>query len=133
MKKYGLIAAAVLLCGVMAIAFASENVDFSKEQKGLLRHVVSFKFKDGATPEQIQEVVDAFAALEKKIPFIVDFECGTNVSPEGLTKGFTHCFIATFKSAKDRDAYLPHPEHKAFGKLLGPILDDVMVIDFWTK
>ena len=133
MKKYGIVLSAVLICGVMAFAFASEKVDFSKEQKGLLRHVVSFKFKDTATPAQIQKVVDSFAALEQKIPFIVVFECGTNVSPEGLTKGFTHCFILTFKSAKDRDAYLPHPEHKAFGKGLGGILDDVIVLDFWTK
>ena len=35
-------------------------------------------------------------------------------------------------SEKDRDAYLPHPEHKAFGKVLGPVMDDVFVIDFWS-
>ena len=115
-----------------AIAFAA-SVDFSKEQNGLLRHVVCFSFKEDATPEQIQSIVDAFADLPNKIPFIVSFECGTNVSPENLTKGFTHCFILTFKSAKDRDAYLPHPAHKEFGSVLVPFLKDVMVIDFWTK
>jgi len=29
--------------------------------------------------------------------------------------------------------YLEHPEHKAFGKLIGPVLEDVFVIDFWAK
>jgi hypothetical protein len=58
---------------------------------------------------------------------------GINVSPEGLDKGFTHCFILTFKSEKDRDAYLVHPDHKAFGGLVGPVLDDVFVIDFWAR
>ena len=29
--------------------------------------------------------------------------------------------------------YLVHPDHKAFGKLVGPLLDDVFVVDFWAK
>ena len=34
---------------------------------------------------------------------------------------------------KGRDEYLPHPAHKAFGKVLGPCLDKVLVIDFVAK
>ena len=98
-----------------------------------LRHVVSFKFKETASPAQIQAAVDAFRALPSKIPEIVAFEWGTNVSPENLNKGFTHAFILSFKSAKDRDAYLVHPAHKAFGESLGPVLGDVFVIDFEVK
>ena len=33
----------------------------------------------------------------------------------------------------DRAVYLPHPAHEAFGQLLGPYLDDVLVVDYWTK
>jgi hypothetical protein len=97
-----------------------------------LQHVVSFKFKDGASSVQIENVEKAFVALKGKIPEIVSLEWGTNNSPEGLNKGFTHCFIVTFKDEKGRSVYLPHPEHKAFVKILKPILDDVFVIDFWT-
>ena len=100
---------------------------------GKLRHVVAFKFKDTATKQQIKEVEDAFRALKGKIPEIVSYEWGTNVSPEKHDKGFTHGFILTFKSDKDRDAYLVHAEHKKFGELVGPILGDVFVIDFWAK
>jgi hypothetical protein len=39
----------------------------------------------------------------------------------------------TFKTAADRDAYLVHPDHKAFGSLVGPVLADVFVIDFWAQ
>jgi hypothetical protein len=63
----------------------------------------------------------------------VTLEWGTNVSKEQRDKGFTHCFILAFKSEKDRDTYIEHPAHKAFGKLLGPVLDDVFVIEFWAK
>lgn len=121
----------LLVCSIFALAVA-EDVS-KKEQNGLLRHVVCFKFKDDAAKEGIQKVEDAFVALEEKIPFIVDLEWGTNVSPEGLAHGYTHCFILTFKSAADRNKYLPHPAHKNFGKTLGPVLDKVFVIDFWTK
>ena len=86
-----------------------------------------------ATPEQVKGVEDAFRNLPKEIDVIQDFEWGTNVSPEGLDQGFTHCFFLTFKTEADRDAYLPHPAHKAFGKALGPYLDKVCVVDYWTK
>lgn len=109
------------------------GAESSQGGKGKLRHVVAFKFKETATPEQIKEVEDAFRALKKKIPQIAEFEWGLNNSPEGLNKGFTHCFILTFNSEKDREIYLPHPDHKAFVKLLGPILADVFVIDYWAK
>lgn len=102
-------------------------------KSGKLFHVVSLKFKPSATKEQIKAVEDAFVALKEKIPGIASLDWGTNVSPEKHDKGFTHCFVLSFASEKDRDAYLPHPAHKAFGKMLGPILDDVMVIDFWSQ
>lgn len=97
---------------------------------GVVRHVVMFKFKDGTTPEQVKAIEDAFRALPSKIPEIAGFEWGTDVSPEKLAQGFTHCFFLTFKDAKARDAYLPHPAHKAFGASLGPHLDKVLVIDY---
>ena len=100
---------------------------------GKVRHVVLFKFKDGATPEQVKKIEDAFRALPSKIPQIAGFEWGTNMSPEGLSQGFTHCFFLTFKTPADRDVYLPHPAHKEFGKLLRPYLDKVLVIDFVAK
>ena len=98
-----------------------------------LQHVVSFKFKSTASAEDITKVEKAFEALKQKIPEIVHFEWGTNVSKEKHDKGFTHCFILTFKNEKDRDTYIGHPEHKAFGKIVGPVLDDVFVIDFLSK
>jgi len=99
----------------------------------LLRHVVLFKFKEGTTSENIEKVEDAFSALPSKISEIQGYEWGLNNSPEGLEKGFTHCFFLTFKSEEDRAIYLPHPDHKAFGAVLTPYLDDVLVVDYWTK
>src|SRR5438876_5824455 len=92
------------------------------------QHVVSFKFKNTATPEGIKKVQDAFRGLKEKIPQMVNLEWGTNVSKEKRDKGFTHCFIVTFKNEQDRDAYIAHPDHKAFAKVLGPVLEYGFVI-----
>lgn len=105
----------------------------SGEKKPRLRHVVAFKFKEGTTKEQVKQVESAFRDLEKKISEIKKFEWGMNNSPEGKNKGCTHVFVLTFRSEKDRDIYLPHPAHKEFGKLVGPLLDDVVVLDYWAK
>lgn len=99
----------------------------------LLRHTVLFKFKDGTAAADIKKVEDAFRALPSKIKEIKSLEWGTNNSPENLNQGFTHCFFLTFSSEADRAAYLPHPAHKEFGKILGPYLDKVLVIDFWAE
>jgi hypothetical protein len=86
-----------------------------------LQHVVCFKFKSTATSLDLKQVEEAFRALKGKIPQIVALEWGTNVSKEKKDKGFTHCFILSFKSEKALGAYIVHPEHKAFGKIVGPL------------
>lgn len=106
------------------------------EQKApmeLLRHVVLFKFNDEATPEIVTEIEESFAGLADKIPAIHSFEWGINNSPEGLSKGLTHCFLVTFASEEDRQIYLPHPDHQDFVKFIGPYVDDVTVVDYWIK
>lgn len=93
-------------------------------------HVVCFKFKEGVTQEQIDKVCKDFALLRKKAPGIVKYQAGVNNSPEGLNKGFTHCFIVTFQDAKARDEYIPHPAHQEFVATLKDLIADVFVVDF---
>lgn len=97
-----------------------------------LRHVVLFKFKETSTAADIKKVEDAFRALPSQIKEIKSLEWGTNNSPENLNQGFTHCFFVTFENEQGRAVYLPHPAHKAFGAVLGPHLDKVLVIDYWA-
>ena len=131
MKIISLLLGSLVALSLSIALFAA--ADANEKKKSMLRHVVAFKFKESATAAQIKKVEDAFRDLKKTIPQIVSYEWGINNSPENLNKGFTHGFILGFKSEADRSAYLPHPDHKAFGKLLGPLLADVFVIDFWTK
>ena len=97
---------------------------------GRVRHVVLFKFKDTATPEQIDALVEDFRALKVKVPAIRDYEWGTDISVEKRSEGYTHCFLVTFDDTKARDTYLTHPAHKALVGKLKPILDKVLVVDY---
>ncbi|SNT25600.1 Stress responsive A/B Barrel Domain [Noviherbaspirillum humi] len=103
------------------------------ESPAVLRHVVLFAFKQEASAEQVNDTVSRFAALPQAMPGIRQFEWGSNVSPEGLNDGFTHCFTLSFASAEDRDAYLTHPAHQAFVARLGECLARSLVIDYWAR
>ena len=127
---------ATLLCAaalLLSLAPSGSSADEPETKAKKLVHVVSFKFKPDTKPEAIKEVVDAFRELKKKISGVNKLEWGTNISPEKHDKGFTHVFVLSFKTAQDRDDYLVHPDHKAFGKILGPVLADVMVMDYWAQ
>jgi Stress responsive A/B Barrel Domain len=116
-----------ILTSILTLAMLSLTV---LAADGPIRHVVHFKFKADADNALVAKVVTEFAALKGKIAAIEALEYGTNVSPEKHDKGFTHCWIATFKNAAARDAYLVHPDHQAFVALLKPVLEDALVIDF---
>ncbi|BDT57560.1 hypothetical protein MasN3_10540 [Massilia varians] len=98
-----------------------------------LRHVVLFAFKGDAGQEAVDAVVADFGRLPAEIPGIAAYEWGTNVSPEGLNQGFTHCFTLTFPSDAARDAYLVHPAHQRFVESLGSCLERSLVVDYWTQ
>jgi hypothetical protein len=120
----------LLLTATLIVTNAQKKLPASGK---LLRHVVLFKFKDSASEADIKKVETAFRMLPAKIKRIAAFEWGKNNSPENLNQGFTHCFFVSFKNEKDREIYLPHPDHLAFVEILKPTLDKVLVIDYWTQ
>src|SRR4051812_12391812 len=124
-----------ILLGVLNVVSMTAlcHAEEKKEPEKVLRHAVFFKFKDGTSDADMGKVVDAFDALPKKIDSIKKYQRGTNFSPSGFDDGFTHCFLVTFADEAGRKKYLPHPDHKAFGALLGPHLDKVFVVDYWGK
>ena len=130
MKKYLLL----FLIGI-TIPAAIITTGLTMQKKETVRHVVVFKYKPNASEAQIKQITDAFRGLKSKIPGIVSFEHGINNSPEGKNQGFSHVYFVTFEDAKARDNYLPHPEHKKFGELLGKlgILEDAFVVDYEPK
>jgi quinol monooxygenase YgiN len=131
--RFTLALVAVLLVGGLAMTFADKQaVQAAEKPAQVLRHIVLYKFKDDAKPADVQEVIDTFAALPKKIDGIVAFEHGTNVSPEAKSDGLTHVFVVSFKDEKARDAYLVHPAHQAYVNVVKDRREKVVVFDYWA-
>lgn len=124
---------AMLTAVLLAAGCAAKEGTMKPEGAGLLRHVVLFKFKEDAPADAVRQIEREFGLLKDRIPGIRAFEWGTNVSPEKLDQGFTHCFVVTFADAAARDAYLPHPAHKDFVALLRPHLDKALVVDYLAR
>ncbi len=124
----------ILVLLIVLVSLTTFSFGAGKENSSpQLRHVVLFGFKANVTPDEVKAVEAAFLALPVQIKCIKSLEWGTDISPEGLQKGHTHCFFLTFSAEKDRDEYLVHPAHKAFGAMLGNKLSTVTVVDYWAK
>ncbi len=119
-----------LLTLIIMIAMASCNCSKNKE---VFRHVVAFKFKPNVTLNQIDEIVAGFTDLQNKIPTIINFEGGKDISNENQHKGFTYLFTVSFKDETSRAIYQAHPAHQAFVTNLTPLLADVLVLDYEVK
>ncbi|MFV8325659.1 Dabb family protein [Flavobacterium sp. ZS1P14] len=122
----------LLLTLILITMYGAVNAQQEKKQQ-VLRHVVMFGWKEGTDAAYVTKIVTALGNLQYKIPTIKAFEWGTNNSPENLNNGLTHCFVLTFSSESDRDAYLIHPDHKAFVALLNPVPDKITVFDYWAS
>ncbi|HUY90846.1 MAG TPA: Dabb family protein [Pirellulales bacterium] len=128
----GLLAGCMLL-GAGVMMAKTTQAAAGKQPQRVLRHVVLYKFKPEVSNSQLQEVIDAFAGLPAKIDTIIGFEHGVNVSPEGKSEGFTHCFTVTFRDEAGRDAYLKHPAHLAYVNVVRDRREKVIVFDYWAK
>ncbi|MBJ7537888.1 Dabb family protein [Marinomonas transparens] len=96
----------------------------------MIRHVLLIKFKQEASTVDIATLMSNFIAVKDKITGIDTVEWGENSSPEQKNKGYTHCVVMTFIDDAARDFYLPHPDHEILKAQLGPILEDIIVLDY---
>lgn len=140
MKRFRLFAfpaalslACAALAAVATLAPTSELRAAEEEAAVGFRHVVCFQFKEDASEEEVQHIVDEFMKLEDKIDSIVALEWGGAENVEPLNDDFTHCFLVSFADKAGLEEYLPHPDHKAFVKILRPKLEKVFVFDYTPK
>ena len=109
----------------------NNNSFTKKEIDKKLVQLVLIKFKDGLNDKELQRVTDGAFSLQE-IRGVIDLNFSNNVSPEGLSKGYTHSLTMKFSNAKDRDSiYLPHPIHQDFVNFFVPLTNSVLVFDYW--
>lgn len=103
----------------------------------LTRHVVFFDLKDSVTESQREEIIHRFLELRNSTrygkPYIHNIEVGhSNISREGVGKGYDVSFIVSFLSQGDLNYYVGQPAisdpkfydpmHQAFKEFVGPFL-----------
>lgn len=130
---YKLLTAVAVLGLLLGLSLCWNPGNAAVEKSAMLRHIVMYKFKETASKADVQQVIDAFAALPSKIDAIVSLEHGPNVSPEGKSDGLTYCFVVTFRDEAGRDAYLKHPAHDAYVSVVKDRREKVIVFDYWAK
>lgn len=82
----------------------------------VIRHCVFIRFRDDVVAAARQDIYSDLAALCGKLPGVLSFHAGANVSPEtGMDKGFGEGFIIDFADAQARDTYLDDAGHRAIG------------------
>lgn len=124
--------ALIVLLGV-SLAMTPAPAVADAQPKRVLRHIVLYQFKPEVTTAQVQEVIDTFAALPKKIDTIIGFEHGLNSSQEGKSDGLTHAFQVTFRNEAGLKTYLEHPAHLDYVKVVKDRRLKVVVFDYWAE
>ncbi|KAH9683997.1 Stress-response A/B barrel domain-containing protein HS1 [Citrus sinensis] len=101
-----------------------------EEAKGVVKHVLLAKFKEGTAQDQIDQLIKDYANLVNLIEPMKSFQWGKNVSIENLHQGFTHIFESTFESTEGVAEYVAHPAHVEYANLFLANLEKVLVIDY---
>ncbi|KAM6565704.1 stress-response A/B barrel domain-containing protein HS1 [Cannabis sativa] len=101
-----------------------------EEAKGVVKHVLLAKFKEGTSDDQIQQLIKGYANLLNLIPSMKSFHWGKDVSIENLHQGFTHIFESTFENTEGVAEYVAHPAHVEFANVFLSNLDKVVVFDY---
>jgi antibiotic biosynthesis monooxygenase (ABM) superfamily enzyme len=93
-------------------------------------HVFAFQWKPGVTEAQKARAAREIAALQGKIPGLLETHVGPNISPRG--KGYTFGGIMQFKDRASLEAYPQQPAHQALVAWLMPLIDAIE-LDLCTK
>ena len=123
----------IVILSILSYSCSTTTKPETPVQTSKLQHVVLIQYKDSVTSEEFKAIAEGAQTL-KRIAGVHNLQYTTNVSPEGLNKGYTHSLTLYFENETDRDqVYLPHSIHQAFVKLFVPFTSDVLVYDYWEE
>ncbi|WP_439146695.1 Dabb family protein [Vibrio sp.] len=102
-----------------------------RKETGMIRHILLIKFKQEVEVSEIEKLKGLFEAMPIKVEGVTSVEWGLNDSPENKNQGYNHSVLMTFADEAGRQNYLPHPEHDALKDVFRPLLDDIIVFDYF--
>lgn len=95
----------------------------------VVEHIVCFKMKPEATPEQEQKLIEMLRALKDAIPTVVELTAGKTFTPE-RGQGFTVGLVAKFRDKEGLAVYGPHPNHQPVKEYVAQVCESVLAVDY---
>lgn len=103
----------------------------------MIRHIVLWKLKNNAegasAKENGQKMVDAFHALEGKIPGLLSIESGLNFGKANIGNDDIEYDVAldtTFRTKVALDNYQKNPDHQAIVSFVKKVVVERRAVDF---
>ncbi len=94
----------------------------------MIKHIVMWKFKDGAAEAEKLEMKRQLEALKGTVPSLVDIEMGLDLSRKEASMDMV--LYSEFQTLEDLAAYAVHPEHLKVVEFVKPLVCDRAVVDY---
>ncbi len=94
-------------------------------------HVAAFAWKESATADEITSAMARVAALQEKVPGVIEIWAGPNSSR--YAEGYTHVVMVRGESQEAIDAYRAHPDHQSVAADIDAMEERGIGIDFETE
>ncbi len=91
-------------------------------------HIAMFRWKELATPAQIDSALNQIRDLRNKVPDIIDIRCGLNTHLEA--KGLTHAILVLARTQQALQDYRQHPDHALAAGIIANLEADGLGCDF---
>ena len=94
----------------------------------MVDHLVFFAIREGASQEEVEDLVSSICALRDEVPSTVDLSVGEDFS--GRSGGYTHALFVRFEDASGLREYMEHPAHLAVVEKLDATTTGRIVADY---
>jgi len=94
----------------------------------MLKHVVFFKFKKGASESAIAEMEKGLGELPDIIPEIMEFQSGRDVVRS--ERSYDFALVSGFENLEAMQRYQVHPAHQKVVAKIAELCEGILVVDF---
>ena len=94
----------------------------------MVDHLVFFAVREGASQEEVEDLVSSMRALKGDVPSTIDLSVGEDFS--GRSGGYTHALFARFEDEAGLREYMEHPAHLAVVEKLEATTSGRIVADY---
>ena len=94
----------------------------------MVDHLVLFAVREGASAEEVEDLLASIRGLKGEVPGVVDLSVGEDFS--GRSGDYTHALFARFQDAAGLQVYMGHPAHLAVVEKLDATTSGRIVADY---